>query len=250
MEDTFVYCRSKSIFATYFILQYMASNIAQLFNLIAPKYDFLNHLLSFNIDKLWRKKAIRNHFTSRQTQVLDVACGTGDFALQIHKAGVAKVVGVDISSQMVEFGRKKIAKKGLTEQIDLKWGDVARLDYPSDYFDGVSVAFGVRNFEDRKQGLSEIYRVLKPEAELIVLEFSTPQRGLMKPLYRFYFKHLLPLIGGWISGDRKAYDYLPNSVYAFPQGQSFLDELEEAGFRELSFRRMSMGIATVYYAKK
>ncbi|MCB9071712.1 MAG: bifunctional demethylmenaquinone methyltransferase/2-methoxy-6-polyprenyl-1,4-benzoquinol methylase UbiE [Prevotellaceae bacterium] len=228
----------------------MTSPVASLFNNIAKHYDVLNHLLSFNIDKKWRRKALKNHISADTKFVLDIACGTGDFALQLIKNGVNRVVGVDISEEMIKVGQQKVLKRGLQSNISLQLGDSAGLEFDSDSFDVVTVAFGVRNFEKRAQSLNEMLRVLRPQGEVIILEFSTPTKFPIKQLYRLYFKQILPFVGGLISGHRDAYQYLPNTVYAFPQGEQFLAEMRQAGFTNLSYRKMSFGIASVYYGTK
>lgn len=226
------------------------SSIAELFNQIAPKYDFLNHFLSLNIDKGWRRKAIRGHITDKMQRVLDVACGTGDFSIEIVEAGAQNVVGIDIAEKMVEIGVKKVAKRHLQDKIHLQTGNCTALPFDDHTFDAATVAFGVRNFEQRIQSLQEIYRVLKTGAPLIILEFSQPQHFPIKQLYHFYFKKILPTIGGKISGNKSAYEYLPASVYAFPQGEEFLKELANCNFSHLNQKRLSFGIASVYYAQK
>lgn len=221
-----------------------------MFDRIAGSYDRLNHLLSANIDKSWRRKALRGHVGPRTVQALDVACGTGDFAIELVRQGVAQVVGVDISEGMLDRGRRKIEARGLERCISLQSGDCAALGFADGRFDLATVAFGVRNFEAREASLRELLRVLRPGGELIILEFSTPRRFPVKQLYRFYFTHVLPTVGGWISGDKGAYTYLPRSVYAFPQDRAFLDELARAGFTRLHQRRLSLGIASIYYGTK
>jgi demethylmenaquinone methyltransferase/2-methoxy-6-polyprenyl-1,4-benzoquinol methylase len=228
----------------------MSSKIASIFNRIAPHYDFLNHLLSFNIDKRWRKKALKNHVTVKTERALDIACGTGDFSIQLHKQGAQHIMGVDISEGMIKVGQKKIAQKGLNQAITLTTGDCAQLKFEDNTFDVITVAFGVRNFEQRAQSLQEMYRVLKPEGKVIILEFSTPEQFPMKQLYGFYFRQILPFVGGLISGDRAAYTYLPNSVYRFPQSKAFLKELSEAQFKKVYDQRLTFGIASIYYGQK
>jgi len=228
----------------------MASPIASLFNNIAQHYDLLNHLLSFNIDKIWRRKALKGHISVDTQLVLDIACGTGDFAVQLIKSGAGQVVGVDISEEMIKVGKSKVDKQGLTSKVVLQMGDGASLEFIDNTFDLVTVAFGVRNFEKRAESLREMLRVLRPQGEVIILEFSTPHKFPIKQLYRFYFMHVLPCIGGIISGHREAYQYLPNTVYAFPQGDQFVEEMRVAGFENLSYQKMSFGIATIYYGKK
>lgn len=225
-------------------------DIASLFNSIAPSYDKLNHLLSLNIDKYWRSKSLKECHVTEWERVLDVACGTADFSLQIARKGAAEVVGVDVSEMMVKFGTEKVEKENLQGKVHLMMGDCASLPFPENSFDAVTVAFGVRNFAQRATSLQEIQRVLKPDGELVILEFSTPKHFPIKQLYQFYFKRWLPFVGGLISGDKAAYRYLPESVYAFPQGEAFMQELNAAGLRDPRQRRMTFGVATAYYAKK
>ncbi|MBO4370747.1 MAG: bifunctional demethylmenaquinone methyltransferase/2-methoxy-6-polyprenyl-1,4-benzoquinol methylase UbiE [Paludibacteraceae bacterium] len=228
----------------------MASAIAEMFNRIAPHYDGLNHLLSLNIDKCWRRRALRNRLYQPTGRVLDVACGTADFSIALIKAGAEKVEGVDISEEMLAVGRRKVAGQGLADKISLSLADVAALDYADSAFDMVAVSFGVRNFQQRMAGLREMFRVTKQGGKLVVLEFSMPQKQPVKALYHFYFKKVLPWVGGLFSGERKAYDYLPASVVAFPAAADFCNELREAGFRQVTSETYTFGIATVYYANK
>ncbi|MBP5318438.1 MAG: bifunctional demethylmenaquinone methyltransferase/2-methoxy-6-polyprenyl-1,4-benzoquinol methylase UbiE [Paludibacteraceae bacterium] len=228
----------------------MASAIAALFNKIAPDYDRLNHLLSLGIDKCWRKKALRRQLSEPCNEVLDVACGTADFSIALVKAGAKRVEGIDISEEMLACGRSKVERSGLDGQILLQLADVTALDYADGHFDMVTVSFGVRNFQQRPAGLTEMCRVMRRGGKLVVLEFSIPRHQPVKALYGFYFKHILPRVGGWLSGDRAAYDYLPASVYAFPEPEAFADELRAAGFGQVTRRSFSCGIATVYYATK
>jgi len=224
-------------------------DIASLFNSIAPTYDKLNHLLSLNIDKYWRSKSLKD-CCLKWEKVLDVACGTADFTLQIAQTGVPEVVGIDLSEAMVEIGKEKVKNANFQAKVHLMKGDCAALPFPENSFDAVTVAFGVRNFAQRARSINEMRRVLKPNGDLVILEFSTPKYFPIKQLYRFYFKRWLPFVGGIISGDKAAYHYLPESVYAFPQGEAFMQELCEAGLQNVKQRRMTFGIATVYYAKK
>lgn len=225
-------------------------DIAALFNSIAPTYDKLNHLLSLNIDKYWRSKSLKVCSVSKWEKVLDVACGTADFTLQIARKGAANVVGVDVSEAMVEIGKEKVKNANFQEKVHLMIGDCASLPFPENCFDAVTVAFGVRNFAQRANSLKEICRVLKPNGEVVILEFSTPQKFPIKQLYKFYFKKWLPFVGGIISGDKAAYNYLPESVYAFPQGEAFMQELCDANLQKVKQCRMTFGIVTAYYAKK
>lgn len=224
--------------------------VKDIFNDIAPKYDLLNHLLSMNIDKGWRRKAMRYIGENEKGHLLDVACGTGDFSIAALRAGVRKVTGIDISKNMVEVGRKKIAEAGLSSVIDLRTGDSEKMEFTEGEFDVVTVAFGVRNFEHLELGLKEMQRVLKPGGKAIILEFSMPEHFPMKQMYKFYFRSILPSIGGWISGNKAAYSYLPESVMKFPQGQAFLDIMTACGFTEVMRQKLSFGIASLYIGKK
>lgn len=224
--------------------------VQEMFNGIAPKYDLLNHLLSLGIDKAWRRKAMRELERGAKDRVLDVACGTGDFSIEALRHGVRQVVGVDISENMLAVAREKARDKGLEEQLEFLYGDSEQLTFPDENFDAVTVAFGVRNFEHLERGLREMCRVLRPGGRVVILEFSTPDRFPMKQLYRFYFKHILPRVGGLVSGDRGAYEYLPASVFAFPQGDRFLDIMRACGFRDVRRHPLTFGIATLYTGEK
>lgn len=221
-----------------------------IFNDIAPKYDLLNHLLSLNIDKGWRRKAMRCVEEDGKGHLLDVACGTGDFSIAACRAGVRQVTGIDISANMVNIGRKKVAEAGLAGQIDLRSGDSEAMEFSDNTFDTVTVAFGVRNFEHLEQGLREMYRVLRPGGKVIILEFSMPEHFPMKQLYKFYFRRVLPVVGGWVSGNRGAYTYLPESVMKFPQGRAFLDIMVRCGFQGAARHKLTFGIASLYTGKK
>lgn len=224
--------------------------VQDIFNDIAPKYDLLNHLLSLNIDKGWRRKAMKYIGENEKNRLLDVACGTGDFSIAAYKAGVKQVTGVDISANMVEIGRKKVREAGLTEYVELQLGDSEQLGFAADTFDVVTVAFGVRNFEHLEIGLREMQRVLRPGGKVLILEFSMPEHFPMKQLYKFYFCHILPSVGGWISGNKNAYTYLPESVMKFPQGRTFLHIMEKCGFTSLVRKKLSFGIASLYVGIK
>lgn len=221
-----------------------------IFNDIAPSYDRLNHFLSLNIDKKWRRKAIRCLQGNDKGKLLDVACGTGDFSIAASQAGVSRIIGIDISEKMLEIGRKKVEAAGLAAKIDLRYGDSERMEFADETFDAVTVAFGVRNFEHLEIGLKEMYRVLKQEGKVVILEFSMPRYFLMRQLYRFYFRHILPLVGGWISGNKGAYVYLPESVSRFPQGNDFLQILSVCGFKRTFQKRLTFGVASLYVGYK
>ena len=227
------------------------SPIAAMFDRISPKYDALNHLLSLNIDKVWRKKTAKAVAKSQPKTILDLATGTADLALALAKRNPqAHIIGMDISEKMLDIGKAKVAQRKMESQIELRLGDAAELPFESHRFDAVTVAFGVRNFEDLGKGLSEISRVLKPGGRAIILEFSMPERFPVKQLYRFYFKHLLPFIGRIVSKDKGAYTYLPASVEWFPKSKAFLELLAQHGLIHGTVRPLTFGIATLYCAER
>ena len=224
--------------------------VEQMFDNIAPKYDFLNHFLSLGIDKLWRKKAIRILSVYKSDFLLDVATGTGDFAVAAAKLKPRKIIGFDLSEQMLNVGRTKVKRLGLDDVIEFQKGDSEAMPFSDKQFDAITVAFGVRNFENLENGLKEFVRVLKSDGVVIILEFSKPKYFPMKQLYSFYFFGILPLIGRMVSKDSSAYSYLPESVMAFPDDQKFLSILQRVGFSRTSQKRLSFGIATIYIAQK
>ena len=224
--------------------------VEEMFDNIAGRYDMLNRLLSFGIDRRWRKKAIKVLVEDKPEIMLDVATGTGDFALDALKLDPVRIDGLDLSAEMIAIGRKKIAKKGLQDKIHFHKGDSENIPFESNTYDAATVSFGVRNFEDLPKGLREIGRVLKPGKKLVVLEFSKPKGWFFKTIFSFYFKRILPTIGRWFSGDKRAYTYLPESVDAFPYGQEFLDIFKEAGFENLGFKPLMTGVCTVYWGEK
>ncbi len=224
--------------------------VARMFDNISGNYDFLNHFLSLGIDIHWRKKAIKMLGENNPKVILDVATGTGDFAIQAMDINPEKVIGVDISIGMLEVGKKKIAKKNLENHIELELGDSENLRFEDNFFDGMTVAFGVRNFENLRKGLESMKRVLKPGGELIVLEFSKPTSFPFKQLYNFYFKYILPVFGKLISKDNSAYTYLPESVEAFPYGEKFVTILKETGFTNAKCIPLTFGICSIYRATK
>ena len=222
-----------------------------MFNNISGTYDFLNHFMSLGIDIIWRKKAIRALRAIKPQHLLDVATGTGDFALEaISILQPRKVIGVDISEGMLAVAREKIAKKGLSDRFEVAIGDSENLPFPDSTFDAVTVAFGVRNFENLEKGLSDIHRVLKPGGMAVVLEFSKPKGFPIKQLYHFYFNHITPVIGKIFSKDYRAYSYLPESVAQFPDGKQFTDILQRVGFHKATARPQTFGICTIYIATK
>ncbi len=220
--------------------------VARMFDNISGNYDFLNHFLSFGIDIGWRKKAISLLIKEHPRLILDVATGTGDFAIQALKLKPEKVIGIDISEGMLEVGRKKMIARGYDQVIELRSGDSENLPFLENNFDAIIVGFGVRNFEDLRKGLTEMLRVLKPGGRLVVLEFSKPTAWYFKPLYHFYFKFVTPAIGKAFSKDSEAYSYLPESVQAFPDGKEFTAILDELGYKNTSCRPLTFGISSLY----
>lgn len=224
--------------------------MAKMFNNISHRYDFLNHFLSLGIDRMWRATAIRLLKPLKPKQILDVATGTGDFAIQAMRLNPEKITGIDISEGMLKVGRKKIERLKLSDRIQLLSGDSENMQFPDSSFDAVTVGFGVRNFENLEKGLAEILRVLKPGAMLIVLEFSRPRKFPMRQLYNFYFKNILPGLGRLISSDKSAYTYLPESVEVFPDGTDFENILRNVGFKETACKPLTFGISSIYMARK
>ncbi|NBU51351.1 MAG: bifunctional demethylmenaquinone methyltransferase/2-methoxy-6-polyprenyl-1,4-benzoquinol methylase UbiE [Chitinophagia bacterium] len=225
--------------------------VTQMFDRIAPKYDLLNRVLSLGIDTIWRKKAIALLNPQDHEKILDVATGTADMCIEINKQlSPVEITGLDISSNMIEYGKVKIANKDLSHLIKLEVGDSENMRFADGYFDAATVAFGVRNFGNLKQGLKEMNRVLRPGGKIVVLEFSRPLYFPFKQLFNLYFKYLLPVIGKWSSKDQKAYKYLYESVQAFPDYDRFSDILREVGFRSVQWKALSLGICTIYSGEK
>ena len=225
--------------------------VRKLFDNIAPDYDKLNHILSLNIDKGWRKKAVRKLVdTQEPLKVLDVACGTGDFTIEIAQkvAKGSEVIGVDISEGMMAVGREKIKKAGVSAELFV--ADCEDLPYSDNTFDRISVGFGVRNFEHLELGLSQMCRVLTPGGKLVILELSVPSNAFIRWCYKLYFLKILPAIGGMISGNRGAYEYLPASVLRFPGPDKFISMLKSAGFAIVEHTPLTLGICRMYVAKK
>jgi demethylmenaquinone methyltransferase/2-methoxy-6-polyprenyl-1,4-benzoquinol methylase len=224
--------------------------VEEMFDNISPKYDALNHILSANIDKIWRRKTIGKLKSFSPKKLLDVATGTGDFALAASKLGDLKITGIDISEGMLDVARKKIKKRHLEHQIEFYKADSENLPFENNTFDAAIVGFGVRNFENLEIGLSEIWRVVKPGGVFFILEFSKPVSTPFKQIYLFYFMHILPFIGRMISKDSSAYSYLPESVNEFPDGERFLTILANVGFVRNKCFRQTFGIASIYEAHK
>ncbi|WP_410494150.1 bifunctional demethylmenaquinone methyltransferase/2-methoxy-6-polyprenyl-1,4-benzoquinol methylase UbiE [Chryseobacterium sp. G0201] len=220
-----------------------------MFDNIAPKYDLLNHVLSMKIDVLWRNTLVNMMKKDNPQEVLDVATGTGDLAITIEKGTGAKVIGLDLSQQMLNVGVIKIKKLKLDGKISMQKGDAENLPFEDNRFDAVSVAFGVRNFENLTKGLAELRRVVKDNKSVYILEFSKVE-GFLAPFYMFYFKNILPAIGRLVSKDNRAYTYLPDSVNAFPFGEKMRQILLDTGFKKVEYKKLSLGIATIYKATK
>jgi demethylmenaquinone methyltransferase/2-methoxy-6-polyprenyl-1,4-benzoquinol methylase len=220
--------------------------VARMFDNISHRYDFLNHFLSLGIDKAWRKKAINLLRPLKPRQMLDVATGTGDFALQALSLNPDKITGVDISDGMLQVGRKKMQDRKVADKIVLQLADSENLPFEENKFDAVTVGFGVRNFEHLERGLEEIFRVLRPGGVAVILEFSRPRKFPFKQGYNFYFKFILPKIGRIVSSDKTAYTYLPESVEAFPDGEDFLRILRDVGFKQTQCKSLTFGVSSIY----
>jgi demethylmenaquinone methyltransferase/2-methoxy-6-polyprenyl-1,4-benzoquinol methylase len=221
--------------------------VADMFNNISKTYDFLNHFLSLGIDIIWRKKAINQLKADQPKLILDVATGTGDFAFEALKIlKPEKIIGVDISRGMLDMADQKIFKRGLSDQFEVRMGDSEKLLFDADTFDAVTVAYGVRNFENLQAGLADIHRVLKPGGKAVVLEFSKPKTFPIKQLYNFYFNYITPGIGKLFSKDARAYSYLPESVAAFPDGAAFTGLMDKVGFTHTKQKPLAFGICSIY----
>ena len=231
------------------------AHIALMFNDIAPTYDKLNHILSLNVDKSWRRKAVRcvkkAVSSIEKPLLLDVACGTADSTVQLAKSiENADIRAIDFSDGMLEIGKEKVAKLGLQDRISFSNSCAERIDFQDNTFDAVFVAFGVRNFSDREQGLREILRVLKSNGTLLVLELSEPQNVIIRWFYNLYFKNILPLIGKCVSGNAEAYRYLQTTVEKFPMPKEFMAMLKSCGYQEIKHKALSLGLCRIYQAKK
>ncbi|MDR1339653.1 MAG: bifunctional demethylmenaquinone methyltransferase/2-methoxy-6-polyprenyl-1,4-benzoquinol methylase UbiE [Prevotellaceae bacterium] len=222
------------------------TKVSEMFDSIAPGYDFLNRTLSFGTDRIWRRKLRKMLDVYNPSLILDVATGTGDLAIECTKNGKRKITGIDISEKMLEKGREKIEKKNLANCIDLRYGDSENLEFESNTFDAVIVGFGVRNFENLEKGLREMNRVTKPSGKVFILDFSMPQNPIVRTLYRFYFFHILPFIGKMASGNNYAYRYLPESVNHFPQYEQMTGLMNKAGFANTRYKPLTFGIAVIY----
>ncbi len=225
--------------------------VASMFNNISKTYDFLNHFLSLGIDIIWRKKAIKELLTDKPQHILDVATGTGDFAFEAIKIlKPRKITGVDISEGMLEVAKQKIAERNLGEIFDVQLGDSEGLHFEDHTFDAITVAFGVRNYENLEKGLTDMLRVLKPGGKVVILEFSNPTAFPVKQAYHIYFKYLTPFFGGLFSKDKKAYSYLQESVVAFPDGKRFTDLMQKIGYKNTKHQSLTFGISAIYTGVK
>ena len=221
--------------------------VESMFDSIAWRYDFLNHFLSLGIDRLWRRRAIKVISKSyKSPHILDVATGTADLAIAAMKLNPYKITGIDISRKMMEIGKSKIQKRGLSEKIELITGDSENIPFGDGYFDVAMVAFGVRNFSDPLKGLSEMHRVIRFGGMIMVLEFSKPSGFPFRPVYSFYFNNVLPFVGKLFSKDKKAYSYLPESVMKFPDNEQFINLLTQAGFSDRRQIKLTGGVASIY----
>lgn len=224
--------------------------VAEMFNNIAVKYDFLNHFLSLGIDHIWRYKAINELKEIEPKRILDLATGTGDFAIAALRLKPEQIIGMDISAGMLEVGKTKMLKKKYNHIIDMRLGDSENLPFEDNYFDALTVGFGVRNYENLEKGLSEMLRVVRPGGKLVILEFSKPKKFPIKQVFTFYSKYFIPFFGKRISKDEKAYAYLPESVAAFPEGKAFEDVLRKLQYQNVKSKLVSGGIATIYSGTK
>jgi len=224
--------------------------VEQMFDNISGKYDLLNRILSMGIDVSWRKKVVKSVKKENPATILDIATGTGDLAIAMAKSTDAKITGFDLSAGMLEVGRKKVEEQNLQNRIEMIQGDAENMPFEDNSFDVITVAFGVRNFENLEKGLNDIYRVLKPGGKFIILEFSQPESFPMKQLYSFYSRTVLPRIGKKISKDQSAYTYLPDSVQAFPYGEEMKKILKKSKFVEPYDKKLTFGIASIYESKK
>lgn len=231
--------------------RHKSEQVREMFDSIAPAYDFMNRAMTLGIDKLWRAKTVRMIKKSSPLTILDVATGTGDLAIKMARSmPKAMVTGLDLSAGMVERGNAKVAKAGLNGRVKLEVGDSLAMPYADGTFDCVTVAYGVRNFEHLLQGYREMARVLRPGGMLVVIELSTPTSRVVKPLYRFYTRRVIPAVGRMVSKDNRAYTYLPESIEAVPQGSAMTALMREAGFDHTQFIPLTFGTCTIYIARK
>lgn len=225
--------------------------VRQMFDSIAPAYDWMNRAMTFGVDKLWRRKAVNLVAATDPRKIVDIATGTGDLAISLaRRMPQAHIIGIDLSKRMIEIGRRKIADAGYSDRIVLRQGDCLALDLPDSSADALTVAYGVRNFEHLDRGYREMCRVLRPGGLLCVVELSTPVNPIVKPFYKMYTRLIIPAVGRLVSKDNRAYSYLPESIAAVPQGDDMLRLIREAGFTDTVFRRLTFGVCTIYTARK
>ena len=224
--------------------------VKNMFNDIAPKYDLLNHVLSMGIDILWRKKVRRLLAPIKPKRILDIATGTGDLAIELAKLNPDEIIGADIAVDMLKIGEEKVKSKNLSNVIKMESGDSENLRFDNDYFDAVTVAFGVRNYENLLEGLKEMNRVMRKNGLVAILEFSKPHSFPFKNIYNFYFKNILPGVGKLVSKNDEAYTYLPESVQKFPENEDFMQVMAQAGYKNITQKRLTFGIATLYSGTK
>lgn len=227
------------------------AQVKEMFDSIAPAYDFMNRAMTFGIDKWWRRRAVARLASHPHDRILDIATGTGDLAiLMARRLDPVSVTGVDLSEGMIEIGRRKIKDEGLTDVVSLQPGDCLNLPFTDRSFDCVTAAYGVRNFENLLAGYREMFRVLIPGGTVCIIELSTPTSPIIRPLYNLYSRHIIPAVGRMVSKDTRAYSYLPESIAAVPQGDAMLAIMREAGFTDTTFHPMTFGTCTVYMATK
>lgn len=224
--------------------------VAQMFDNIANRYDLLNGILSLGIHKGWRKKCVTVLYSKHPKQILDVATGTADFAIECVKLNPDKIIGIDISDGMMHVGREKLQKLNLDSLISLQNGNAETVSFPDNTFDAIVVGFGVRNFQNLEKGLSNLFRILKPGGQIVILEFSYPKNWLVKASYNFYFSYITPVVGKIFSKDTRAYSYLTESVKAFPNNEKFVEILNKLHYKKTSYTSLSMGIAAIYCGEK
>jgi demethylmenaquinone methyltransferase/2-methoxy-6-polyprenyl-1,4-benzoquinol methylase len=241
---------SNNIVKPYSIDGSKKEQVAKMFDNISQKYDFLNHFLSMGMDILWRKKAVKYLSQIKPQIILDIATGTGDFAIEAAKLKPQKIIGIDISEGMLQIGKEKMKKKGLSHIVTMMKGDSENLPFENHYADAITIGFGVRNFENLNKGLSEIYRVLKPGGMVVILEPAIPTKFPMRQIFHLYFKKILPTLGKWFSKDSFAYSYLPKSVEAFPNGHEFLNICHQHQFNKTQWIPLTLGICSMYILRK
>lgn len=231
--------------------RHKSEQVKDMFDSIAPAYDFMNRAMTFGIDKLWRRAAVKILQHERHDDILDIATGTGDLAIMIAKMlDPLSVIGVDLSAGMIEIGRKKVSEAGLDDIVSLGIGDCLQLPFTDNSFDCITCAYGVRNFQDLQAGYNEMHRVLRTGGIIVILELSTPRSPIVKPFYNLYTRHVIPTVGRMVSKDVRAYTYLPESIAAVPQGEQMTDIMTRAGFSDVKFIPMTFGTCTIYIGRK